>query len=176
MDNAFVEKDNILRKILPIRNVGHNSLDSSMIRISNSFGIEYYEKIKDYEKYINSSYKRLYNSEMFLFVNGSQDLELEGINNTRTTRNNLDDAIKEFNPDGVLTSNVNLELDEPKVFHSAFVPENTYFLIRKDPEIAEFIISEDITININKLDVDVSEWVMIDIHDVDKIIKVVVNN
>lgn len=223
MTNNEFSRHNIVRKSLSIRHIPlndgltdvviwHNNdkngkivqsvVSHQIVQLCNGFNMEKDRSLSDYENEIRIAYDQIYKLEEYIMIFGNKENAILGMNDTKTIRYNLQDAIKEFEPSHMITSNKEagaLGLIGIEVIQSTMVPENTYFLYRQDPMDLEFVISEDITIDnksppysaelmrkygttrtdeeINELEgkipVYVYEWVAFELHDVDKIVKVV---
>ena len=121
-------------------------------------------------------------SEEFVFINGDEINDIKGITSTTTIRNNLLEAINEFNPTHIITSCQGLDIPDDsniKVVRSRFIdscfPLNkVHFLYRKNPLTAEFVIQKDL--HKDKILDNFVQWqecVAIEIHDPNAFIKVI---
>jgi hypothetical protein len=180
------ESESIAREVLPIRNIGsENDADDypkekGVICRHDMFQIAcgwYKRDNDDIEK--EEARKKILRMEDWWMINGDKDLDLIGINDTNTVRHNLLSAIKEFKPDYIITSSKWLNIKDIDIYYSEYVTKYVHYLGFRDPKIAEFVISEDISQREDfkpdkdgKIFKELAEWACIEIHEPDAFVKV----
>lgn len=125
---------------------------------------------------------RIYKTEDNAFINGNDVLGIVGINTTKTIRHDLLNAIKEFNPEYIITSSKYLNPRGMKVFRWPELDKNVHYLIPKGitNKEAEFIISEEMTETFSDYHYkqywhELHEWVKFGIYKPDFFVKVCKN-
>ena len=136
--------------------------------------------------------RMIYRTEDHVLINGEKSQGISGMLETpNIKKRGLREVLKENSPCIVLSSSrlLNPRIDGVTAIYSIYVPKCQYLVIptengKVSPKIAEFVVSQDIeekrvVKSENPADFDrpwmhiVNEWVAIEIHNFNKIIKVV---
>jgi hypothetical protein len=198
-DRNVKGRENVLRSILPIRNVGKIEFDivrwwEKDPKGNESAWAKYYQMYKfacgwytnekddiaDREKEIAK--RNIFSLEDHCFICGESSLGLIGIDSTKTIRTDLYNTIKEFSPCSIITSSRWLDPCGIDVHYCPYIPKYEHYIIPAksmlDPEVAEFVISEDLHEESPYLGEDgkwwhcISEWATVEIHKPDEFVRV----
>ena len=133
--------------------------------------------------------RHIHRCEDGVLINGAKFLGISGILETPTVKRDLYNVMKKSAPCMVISSSkwLNPKIDGVVALYSFYVPKYQYLVIpaengKVSPKIAEFVVSQDINEKVSKSENPanfdepwmhiVNEWVAIEIHDFNKIIKV----